>query len=154
ENLSACDIPYRGPELAELGEEVGKCLAHARGLAEPHAGNAQAQHAEAHGDAVIVVGLDLRPDQRAGLYGERIATLGDPRAALGQLAAQRLDPLAFLYPEAPEIGEARGRWREGRQHDRGHDAVREVGPAGVGRTPRLLDDKLKKLLVGLQAALG
>ena len=76
-------MPNHNAELGKLGKEVGEGLAHARGVSQADSRHPQPKHAKAHCDAVIVLGLDLRPAQRARIDPERVTDLLHVGTAFG-----------------------------------------------------------------------
>ena len=62
-------------ELSKFGKEVREGLAHARGVSQADSRHPQPKHAKAHCDAVIAVGLDLRPVQGRRIDPERMTDL-------------------------------------------------------------------------------
>src|ERR1051325_2982076 len=103
-------------ELGKLGKEVGEGLTHARGVSQADSRHPQSKHAKAHCDAVIAVGLDLRPAQGARIDPERVTALLHVGAAFGQLGTQGFDTFAFLDSQPAQVDEQRGSWSKGRQH--------------------------------------
>src|SRR5262249_25748794 len=87
-----------GTELSELCEEVGKGLAHARRVSQADSRHAEPNHRKAHCDAVIAVGLDLCPVQRARIDPERVTNLLHVGTASRQFGTQGFDTLALLNP--------------------------------------------------------
>src|SRR5262249_45547894 len=143
---------YHGPELSELGEEVGKSLAHARRIAQADSGHAQPKHTKAHCDAVVVVRLDLCPVQGAWIDPERVTDLLNVGAAFGQLGTQCFHAFTVLDPQPAKVGEQRRFRGKGCEHDGRHYAVSQVLPAGIGVLPTPLNDEIVEFLVNLHAA--
>src|SRR5262245_36331821 len=76
-------MPNHNAELSKLGKEVGEGLAHARGVSQADSRHPQPKHAKAHCDAVIAVGLDLRPAEGARIDPERVTDLLHVGTAFG-----------------------------------------------------------------------
>src|SRR6516162_3148820 len=100
-------MPNHNAELSKLGEEVGEGLAHACGVSQADSRHPQRKHAKAHCDAVIAVGLDLRPVQGAGIDLKLVTDLLHAGTAFGQLGTQGFDALAFLDPQSAKVDEPR-----------------------------------------------
>ena len=93
---------------------------------EADAGDAEAEHGEAHGDTVIVPCVEGCAMERAWGDGEGVAGFGDEGAAFGEFGAEGEDAFAFLDAETAEVGEAERVGGERSERDSGHDAVGEV----------------------------
>ena len=85
---------------------------------------------------MVVVGLDLRPVQRAagGQDGQAVALLDHARAAAGQFRSQARHPFALLQAQRLQVGEFHRAAAQRREHHRRHDAVPKlVAPRKPGR---------------------
>ena len=122
----ACGVEDGSAEGGEFGEEVREGFADAGRVVEADAGDAEAEHGEAHGDAVIVPCIEGCAVERAWSDGEGVAGFGDERAAFGELGAEGEDAFAFLDAETAEVGEAERVRGERSERDGGHDAIGEV----------------------------
>ena len=115
----------------------------------------QAGQREAHGDAVVGVGLDPR---RQALAGERrvggdqqvVALLpAEARTDAGEFRRQGAHPVAFLDAQVGDAGEAHGRAVEHRQHgERGH-RVLHLRAVDHARQVREGGDQARRHRVGL-----
>ena len=134
-------------EGGEFGEEVREGFADAGRVVEADAGDAEAEHGEAHGDAVIVPCVEGCAMERAWGDGEGVAGFGDEGTAFGEFGAEGEDAFAFLDAETAEVGEAEreysGRSGELSQRDskaasacmpeRGGEAMEMSAPEGARR---------------------
>ena len=138
-------------EGGEFGEEVREGFADAGWVVEADAGDTEAEHGEAHGDAVIVPCVEGCAVERAGGDGEGVAGFGDEGSAFGEFGAEGEDAFAFLDAETAEVGEFDRVRGERSERDGGHDAVGEVRVARVCGAEGGIEPEGFKGSVGLHA---
>src|SRR4051812_20651112 len=114
--------PARG-SMGQLLKKVRKGLFHAGRIFDSDARDFQPQNRKAHRHAMIVVSLNSRAVERAGMDFQCVAALDYLSATFGQFSSQRSDPFAFLQAQSTQIGEASGSFCKRRKDDTRHNAV-------------------------------
>lgn len=104
-------------------EEIWKGLIHAGGIFDFYAGNFQSQSGETHCHAMVIVGFDFSPVQRAGKNFEGVGDFMNARAAFAKFSPERGDAFAFLDAQPSEVCKTNRAAREWRDDDGGHDAI-------------------------------
>src|SRR5947209_14787223 len=90
----------------QLLVKVWKSFFHAGRIVDFYSGDFQSQNGKRHGHAMVVVSLDGRTVQWTWSDFQGIAGFCYLCAAFRQLRSQGEHTLAFLKPEATQIGEA------------------------------------------------
>jgi hypothetical protein len=75
---------------------------------------------------MILVRLDLGRVERRRMDSQRVAMFLDSGSAAGKFHPQRLDPFAFLQPQATQVRELHRVSRQRSEDNGRHDAVTEI----------------------------